>query len=111
MKNVLSWNQALEAGHTPKEYSYRAADIPEGSYQATLDFKIWAKKANAVSCYFTKAGSGEKMLLTVYRDFKDEEYFLDNTNFRICPTGTAYNIEVTYNSKGNPKLISAVPNN
>ncbi len=110
MKNVLSWKQALEADHTPNEYSFRATDIPEGSYLATLDFKIWAKKANAVSCYFTKANSGEKMLLTVYRDFKNEEYFLGNTDFRICPTGTVYNIEVTHNSKGNPNLISAVTN-
>ena len=109
MSNPISWNQALEAGYTPKDYSFRAADIPEGSYQAILDFKIWADKVTVISCYFTKTNSGEKMLLTVYRDKTTREYVLDDTDFRDSPIEALYNIEVKHNSKGNAKLVSATP--
>ena len=109
MSNPLSWNQAKEAGYTPVEYSFRAADIPEGSYQATLDFKIWAEKVTGISCYFTKQDTGEKMLLTVYRDRISREYVLGDTDFRDSPTKALYNIEVKHNSKGNAKLVKAIP--
>ena len=109
MSNPISWNQALEAGHTPRDYSFHASDIPEGYYQATLDFKIWADKVTGISCYFTKADSNEKILLTVYRDRTTREYVLGNTDFRDAPIEAIYNIEVKHNSKGNAKLVAATP--
>uniref|UniRef100_UPI004049B9D6 hypothetical protein n=1 Tax=Fulvivirga sp. TaxID=1931237 RepID=UPI004049B9D6 len=109
MSNVLSWNQALEQGLEPREYSWK--DVPTGEYQATLDFKIWAKNAVAVSCYFTKIDSNEKIQLTVYRTHTDREYILDGVDFRDSPTNVAYKLIIETNSKGNIKLKSAVPIN
>jgi hypothetical protein len=51
--NVLSWNVALEKGYEPRIYPYATEDVPLGEYEAVLNFKIWAKKAMAISCYFT----------------------------------------------------------
>lgn len=103
MSNVLSWNQPLEQGLSPRDYSYRKEDVPSGEYIASLDFKIWAKDATGVSCYFTKVDSGQKILLTVYRTHDTREYILDGVDFRSCPTGK-YLITVELNSKGNIKF-------
>lgn len=107
MRNVYSWNPALDAGCNPRDYSYLPEDIPKGKYLVKLDFKIWAKKAVAINCYFTKVGSGEKIILAVYRDYKTEKYACGEIDFSKSPTDKAYNIEVKYNSKGKPKLTNA----
>lgn len=51
MRNVYSWFQAINDGYNPNEYSH--VGVPVGTYRATLDFKIWAKKVSAITCYFT----------------------------------------------------------
>lgn len=43
MSNVLSWNQALEQGLSPREYSYRKEDVPLGEYAALLILKYGPK--------------------------------------------------------------------
>ncbi len=58
--NVLSWNIALEKGLEPRLYPYTAEHVPVGKYEAVLDFKIWAKKAMGICCYFTQRNTGIK---------------------------------------------------
>lgn len=107
MSNVFSLNQALEAGHNHKDYSYFSEDIPEGIYEARLDFKIWSKNLPGIDCYFTKKESGEKIRLTVHRDRKTKEYTLGDVDFRDLPTEVIYKVEAKINSKGNSKFVSA----
>ena len=67
--NVLSGNVALEKGHEPRLYPYTAEHVPVGSYQAVLDFKIWAKKAMGICCYFTQRNTGIKLLMGILHHF------------------------------------------
>ena len=110
MRNVLSWNEALEKNHEPRDYSYQKEDIQIGKYPASLDFKIWSKKVSGITCYFTNQETNEKFQLTVYRN-TDREYELKDCelDFAECPTQTIYKIEVTENKKGNIKFIAAEP--
>ncbi len=100
--NVLSWNTALERGYEPKLYPYTVDHIPIGEYMATLDFKIWAKKAMAVCCYFTQADSGRKFQLTVFRRQKDKLYALNESNldFKFCNSNCLYNVSVSLKENG-----------
>lgn len=107
--NVLSWNIALEKGYEPRLYPYSTQDVPLGEYEAMLDFKIWAKKAVAICCYFTKKDTGDRFQLTVYRRQKDEQYRLDNgeIDFKVCPVNTMYLIAVNLNGKQKAALKNA----
>lgn len=108
MRNVFSWNEALKEKQEPKNYSYHKEDIQEGEYLASLDFKIWSKKVNGITCYFTNQETGEKFQLTVYRN-EDTEYKLNDCEIDIaeCPTEALYKINVGKNNKGNIKFIAA----
>ncbi len=99
--NVLSWHVALERGCEPRLYPYATAHVPLGTYEAVLDFKIWAKKAMAICCYFTQKATGIQFQLTVYRRQKDKLYRLEegNVDFRVCPVNSVYIITVTRNGK------------
>jgi hypothetical protein len=101
--NVLSWGVALEKGYEPRLYPYTLEHIPIGEYEAILDFKIWAKKAVGISCYFTERDTGAKFQLTVFRRQGDKLYKLDKSDidFKTCDTDSGYKITVVINSKGN----------
>lgn len=107
--NVMSWNPALEIGLEPRNYSYYIKDIPLGEYEAILDFKIWAKKAVGISCYFTRVDTGQKFQLTVFRRQDNRQYTLQEVDFRSSPIGVTYKLSVAINSKNNIKLSSAIP--
>ena len=96
--NVLSWKDALAKGFNPSLYPY--LDVPVGEYDATLDFKIWAKKVMAISCYFTQHVTGKKIQLTVYCN-EAGLYKAGNSeiNFAACEIGRMYRIEVIANQK------------
>ena len=112
MKNVRSWNEALDHGCEPRQYPYSGGEVPLGTIEAVLDFKIWARKTMGISCYFTAQNSGQKFLLTVYRDRKDQRYRIKDCpiDFVCCPVGPGYvyRLEVGLNGKGNPALRGAV---
>lgn len=80
-------------------YPYATEHVPLGEYEAVLDFKIWAKKAMAICCYFTQKETGLRFQLTVYRRQKDEQYRVDNgdIDFKVCPVNTVYLICVNLN--------------
>lgn len=75
MRNVMTWQAALDAGFEPRNYPYAVAEIEEGDYRCRLDFKVWSKKVMAINCYFTVLCSDKKIQLTVYRR-KDKIYAL-----------------------------------
>lgn len=108
--NVLSWHVALEQGYEPRLYPYAAADVPVGVYEADLHFKIWAKKAMAICCYFRQKDTGVRFQLTVYRRHEDKLYRLEEglIDFRVCPVNKAYVITIVRNGRENVTLKSAL---
>ena len=96
---MLSWNVALERGYEPRHYPYATAQVPLGTYEVVLDFKIWAKKAMAICCYFTQRDTGVKFQITVYRRPEDKSYRLEESDvdFRVCPVNSVYTIKVIRN--------------
>lgn len=106
MSNILSWTQAITKGFEPRNYSYKKEDIPIGTYNANLDFMIWAKAASGVTCYFTITDTNQKVILTVYRDRATKEYVLGNVDFRTVEHNQEYLISIGLNSKNNIKFLS-----
>ena len=100
MSNVLTWKAALDGGCEPRLYPYTAADVPQGQYEATLDFKIWAVRALTLNCYFTEVATGKKFQLSVYRR-DDEVYGLPggDIDFKESPVNAVYLITVSLNTK------------
>lgn len=108
MRNVLSWNEALEENYEPRDYSYQKEEIQIGEYPASLDFKIWSKKVNGITCYFTNQETNEKFQLTVYRNADREYKLIDcDIDFAECPIEDLYKIKIAENKKGNIKFIAA----
>ncbi len=103
MRNVMGWNEALEAGFEPRLYPYTADKIIPAEYVVALDFKIWAKKTAGIACYFTDQPSGNKFQLTVYRQQGNGAYMLHGCeiDFSTCPVKILYRIRVDLNGKGN----------
>jgi hypothetical protein len=94
--NVMSFRAALEKGYHPRLYSYDPARIPLGEMEVVLDFKTWSRRIIAINCYFTKTGSGEKFVLTVYGHPKTGRYTLPGStlDFGQCPIDCSYNVMV-----------------
>lgn len=109
-RNIYSFKGAIEAGLNPKEYKYGKDVVPIGTFEAVLDFKIWAYgDMPAVTCYFTMAG-GEKVRVNVFRN-KEEEYIpgQGSVNLRYCPIETKYKVSVELTSRKSIKVISIEP--
>lgn len=100
--NVLSWNVALDKGYEPRLSPYTANHIPVGEYTALLNFKIWAKKAMAVCCYFIQITTDKKFQLTIFRRQKDKLYMLNegDGDFKFCDVNSLYSISLFLNDKG-----------
>lgn len=96
MYDVLSFRQAIDSGFDPKNYVY-GKDVPLGTYEVELDFKIWAKgNTMAVTCYCEIVGSGKLIRFNVFRDRSNGTYFLKGTQIdsRTIPYGTKLTIRV-----------------
>lgn len=109
VRNVLSWGKAIAAGWQPGHYHYAAESVPVGTYEAILDFKIWAKKVMAINCYFTVKRTGQKIQLTVYCQ-QTGRYMLPGgaIDFTTCPIQTFYLIEVRADQKKKIRFIQAL---
>lgn len=107
MRNVMSWNKALEEGHEPRLYPF--GRLAPGEYIAVLDFKIWAKKTMGIACYFTNPADGTSFQLTVYRRQSDQQYKLNNSDidFTTCPTRKLYRVKVILNGRGHVSFNDA----
>jgi hypothetical protein len=98
-RNVLSIRAALEKGYEPRLYSYDAGRIPLGEIDAVLDFKIWSKRIIAINAYFTKKGTGDKFVVTIYCNHKTGRYSLPGStvDFGGCPVACLYRLRVEVN--------------
>jgi hypothetical protein len=98
--NVFSWKEAIEKGYEPRLYPFSAEKVPLGEYDASLDFKIWAKNIMAIGCYFTRIKSAEKFQLTVYCK-STGSYKIENGNvdFAQCAISCLYRIKVDADEK------------
>ena len=108
-RNVTSWGVAINAGHEPRLYPFNPEGIPAGEYTALLDFKIWAKKAMAVVCYFRLQDIQKKCSLSVFRLYENKEYMLKggDIDFTTSPINILYKIVIDYKVKGKPVLKGA----
>jgi hypothetical protein len=107
--NVLSWNAAIELGYEPRAYPFTNIHVPLGEYEARLDFKIWAKKATGISCYFTQINTNSKFQLTVYRRQRDKMYMLNDNeiDFKFCDISVVYTVYVLLSNSENALLKKA----
>lgn len=66
-RRAWSYNAAVEAGLDPQSYAW--TDIPEGTWAARLDFKVWSNKTAAghLVCYFTALADGRRYRLSAFR--------------------------------------------
>jgi hypothetical protein len=94
--SVFSFRVAISKGFEPRLYTYNPAQIPLGEMDAVLDFKTWSKRIIAINCYFTKTGTGEKFVLTVYCHNKTGSYSLPGStvDFGQCKINCIYKIDV-----------------
>jgi hypothetical protein len=106
--SVLSFRVAISKGYEPRLYTYDPAKIPLGEMDAVLDFKTWSKRIIAINCYFTKTGTGDKFVVTVYCHPKTGRYTLPGStvDFGQCPVNWIYKIDVaTIERKGKPSIL------
>ena len=94
--SVLSFRVAISKGYEPRIYTYDPVKIPIGEMDAVLDFKTWSKRIIAINCYFTKTGTGDKFVVTVYCHNKTGRYTLPGStvDFGQCPVNWIYKIDV-----------------
>ena len=98
MKNVMTWRQAVDNGYTERVAEYSYENIPVGSFRASLDFKIWAKKVMGINCFFTIKETGQKILLTAF--CKEEGvYRIGRVDVTTCVVNRDYKISITLNQK------------
>lgn len=95
-RNVLSFRAAVAKGLNWQAYTYDPRRIPLGEMEVVLDFKIWSKRIIAINCYFTRVGSGEKFVLTVYGHPTTGRYTVPGSvlDFGQCPIHCSYNVIV-----------------
>ncbi|SES23346.1 hypothetical protein SAMN04488023_14610 [Pedobacter rhizosphaerae] len=105
----MNFFPALDAGYEPKDYAYAKADIPIGTFVATLDFMLWSKSGLTVNCFFTLTDSGKKVTLSVYRKAANQDrYMAGGTEVRYLPFGTSVELTIEANELGKPLLVDMV---
>ncbi|WP_426154176.1 hypothetical protein [Pseudomonas sp. DC3000-4b1] len=69
-RRALSYKAAVEAGLELQSYAW--ADVPEGKWDARLDFKVWSNNTAAghLVCYFTSLNDGNRYRLSAFRASK-----------------------------------------
>lgn len=112
MRRAWSYKGALDAGFEPKTYSWE--DVPIGTWQARLDFKVWSNKTSSgcLGCYFTSLVDGQQYLLSAFRPYR-------STSRRYSPTddsidfsergldGQIFLLEIAKGKNGKIKWLSA----
>lgn len=105
--NVLSWGNALKQGYQPGLYPYSPDEVPIGEVRAVLDFKVWAKKIMAISCYFTEVESGRHFKVTAYCTRKGFVLNDGGIDFSTCPTNRIYHLTIVLHPKSRTMIGAA----
>ncbi|WP_316787733.1 hypothetical protein [Pedobacter frigoris] len=107
--NVMTWIQAEDLGYERGVYIWRPGTVPTGNLDVILDFKMWAKNAFAINCYFQCIEDGLKFSLQVYRRRRGILYSPPGCelDFKTCPVQSVYRIEVANDGKNLPRIIRA----
>lgn len=103
--NVFSFAAAKHRDLDTSLYVFKEHEVPIGRINATLDFKIWAKKVLAINCYFS--GADTKFILTVYCDRFGYRLAPGGIDFSTCPTGMIYTVDIQF-INGKVKFIGAI---
>jgi hypothetical protein len=108
--SVLSFRVAISKGYEPRLYTYDPAKIPMGEMDAVLDFKTWSKRIIAINCYFTKMGTGDKFVVTVYCHNKTGRYTLPGStvDFGQCAVNCIYRVQVAMKESNEKSRVSLV---
>ncbi|MFT3749080.1 MAG: hypothetical protein QM768_12215 [Agriterribacter sp.] len=108
-RNVWSFKTAIRKGYEPRLYGYDPQQIPLDEFSARLDFKTWSKRIIAINCFFTKFGSGEKFVVTVYCNNITGRYVIPGStvDFSVCTVDVLYRVTVSKNDKGKIILSKA----
>ncbi len=102
----MNFFPALEAGYEPKDYAYAKADIPIGTFAATLDFMLWSKSGLTVNCFFSLNDLGTKITLAVYRKAANQDrYMAGEIEVRYLPFRTQVELTIASNELGKPLLV------
>ncbi|HWW95255.1 MAG TPA: hypothetical protein VN375_17940 [Vicinamibacteria bacterium] len=111
MVRALSPKQAEMAGFKPWQYDYKA--VPEGTWFAILDQKIWGSSKQPrvfpLRCFFSTP-DGKKYQLTAFRTQDTREIYAPadgHLDVGSVPVGTLLRVVVGRNGKGNIKWLSA----
>jgi hypothetical protein len=111
MVRALSPKQAEMAGFKPWQYDYKA--VPEGTWFAILDQKIWGSSKQPrvfpLRCFFSTP-DGKKYQLTAFRTQDTREIYAPadgHLDVGSVPVGALLRVVVGRNSKGNIKWLSA----
>lgn len=123
-RRAFSFVQAVEAGYNPSEYFvHEGDDFPQGEFVATLDFKVWTKKAMGLGCYFTLKG-GHKIVLTAFRVepklidgvvsryngwYAAQDCVLDMSRPDMGRLGRRFLVEIGATATNRPKWLRCVP--
>lgn len=72
-RRALSYRSAVEAGLELQSYAW--ADVPQGKWDARLDFKVWSNNTAAghLVCYFTALNDGRRYRLSAFRTSKSAD--------------------------------------
>jgi hypothetical protein len=107
--NVWSFKVAVRKGFSLRLYSYDPMQVPLGEFEAVLDFKTWSKRIIAINCYFTKSGTEEKFVVTVYCNYLTGKYAIQGStvDFSDCATNAIFRISVCKNDKEKIVLTKA----
>ena len=111
MARAMSARQAEMAGFRAWEYDYKT--VPEGTWFAILDQKIWGNSKRPrvfpLRCFFSTP-DGQKYQLTAFRTQDTREIYTPADgllDIGSVPVGALLRVVVGRNNKGNVKWLSA----
>ncbi|WP_129587763.1 hypothetical protein [Herbaspirillum robiniae] len=102
-RRAMSFGQVREANIDVSGYNWDA--VPEGEWEAFLDFKVWGK-SSSLGCFFTSIADGKKYKLNAFPDSeqKSNTYSAKDGGMDMSAPGLdgkKFLVEVRKNTKGN----------
>ncbi|HEY8929829.1 MAG TPA: hypothetical protein VIM55_11590 [Mucilaginibacter sp.] len=103
VNNVLSFYEAIQAGHKPEQYSYQYDEIPNGEYNVFLDFMVKARRLDAIELYCRVQQTGQKFRISYFKD-KEQKFDIDYNQVAAISFGSLFSIQVEPNGRDKPTL-------